>query len=160
MPDKNLKKFVREQAIKGTNPSELRDGLILNGWNSKDVDKAISEAYGLKKKIKTTGLLIIVLLIIIFTISLLLLFTELFYSDTEIVDDEPEEVIDEEPEQIVDKELEELFEHRCASKQDIFLKEACYLEEVETGYKCEDLNNEELFFCNRVLESYLIGTFS
>lgn len=145
MTNKNLKKFIRQQALRGQDPNQLRQGLIMNGWEQKDVDKIISEVYGFKKKVKKTSVIIILILVIIFSISLLLLFKELF--STEIV-----------PEPPTRNGQQPIIDDSCASIDDITLKEDCYLEEIKQGFGCEDLTREETFFCNRVLESYLIGS--
>lgn len=145
MTNKNLKKFIRQQALRGQDPNQLRQGLLLNGWEQKEVDNIISEVYGFKKKVKKTSVIIILILIIIFSISLLLLFKELFYTD--IVQEPPTR-----------NGQQPIIDDSCASINDITLKEDCYLEEIKQGFGCEDLTNEETFFCNRVLESYLIGS--
>lgn len=147
LTNKNLKKFVRQQAIRGQDPNRLREGLILNGWEREDVDKTISEIYGFKKKIKKTTVFIILLLIIIFSISLLLLFKDLLYTDLTPEDEPP-----------MRNGSEEIIDDSCASIEDISLKEECYLEEIKQGYGCEDLSDDEMFYCNRVLENYLISS--
>ena len=144
----NLKRFIREQAIKGQDPEQLREGLILNGWERKDVDKAINEVYGLKKKIKKTAITIIILLVIIFSLSLLLIFGDLYFNDK---DEEPTE-----NERPTPPPTEPETEDSCTAINNITLKEDCYLEEIQRGFNCENLNEEETFYCNRVLEIYLL----
>jgi len=50
LSNNNLKKFIKQQAIKGEDPEKIRSSLILNGWNAQEVDKTIKEVYGFKKK--------------------------------------------------------------------------------------------------------------
>ena len=154
MSYKNLKKFVREQAIKGADPEKLREGLILNGWDKKDVEQAITEVYSLKKKIKTGSILIIILIVIILSVSLLLIFSNVDFSDSP-TDIEPP-IISNGDENGEEKEIE----HRCAEVQDISEKEECYYEEIQLGFACEGLSAQETFYCNRVLEIFLLDAFS
>lgn len=145
----NLKKFVKEQAIREEDPERLKEGLILNGWERGDVEKAIKEVYGLKKRIKKTGITIIIILILIFSVSLLLLFNEL-YTESDEPKEEPSTKIEEEPEE----------KTGCAAKDEIEAKEQCYLDKIKEGYYCENLSSEETFYCNRVLETYIMDAYN
>ena len=142
---KTLIKFVRQQAIKGESPERLREGLLLNGWDSADVDKAIAEVYSLKNKVKKTFIVLVILVVIVLSLSLLLLFRTLYFDDGTLPDE-------------VDKKPVVVEEKTCVGISDVILKEDCYLDEIKKGYSCEDLSSEESFFCNRVLEFYLLDS--
>ncbi len=151
MSYKDLKRFVRDQAIRGADPERIREGLLLNGWDRKDVDKAINEIYGLKKKIRTGTQVLIVLIVLILTLSLLLIFRNLYFGEPLTEPGEPREPSvgngEEQP-------------TTCADIADMTLKEDCYLEKIKQGFSCESLSEEETFYCNRVLESHLLDAFS
>lgn len=145
---KNLKKFIQEQALRGVNPQSLKEGLVLNGWDEGDVEREIADAYGLKKKIKKTGLIIIVVLILILSVSLLLLFTDL-YSSPDINT----------PNTNNNNNQISLETDDCPSITDGAVKDQCYLKKIETGFSCDGLSSTESFYCNRVLEVYLLSLF-
>jgi len=141
----NLKKFIKERALRGEKPETLREGLILNGWNQKDVDKAISEVYNNKKKIIKTFLLIIILFIIIVSISLLLIFKNYWnISSNNDLDGQ--------------KEIYQKNTDSC-ELVNYSMKEDCYLKKIEKGFNCENLIEEELFLCNRALDFFMLETF-
>ena len=145
MPQPNLKQFVRQQAMKGENPDKLKEGLILNGWNRAEVEKVVDEVYGLKKKIKKTGLILVVLIVIILSLSLILIFKEL-QTETTPTPQQPR------PGQPTTTDT-------CEAITDMEEKEECYREKIQDGYMCEDLREENLFYCSRVLESVLTEPF-
>ena len=146
-----MKRFVRDQAIRGADPERVREGLLLNGWDKKDVDNAIKDIYGLKKKIKAGTQILIVLIVLILALSLLLIFRNLYFGEPLPVPEEPRGPLvsngEEQP-------------RTCADITDMTLKEECYLEKIEQGFSCESLSEEETFYCNRVLESHLLDAFS
>ena len=144
----NLKKFVRDQAIRGEDPKRLREGLILNGWDRVDVDHAIEEVYGLKSKIKKTSVFIVILLVVIFSVSLLLIFGDLYDLSGDDLSRDSSVVIDDSK------------SSSCASFSDLSDKESCYLKKIESGFLCDGLSGDETFFCNRVLEVYLLDAFA
>jgi hypothetical protein len=137
----NLKQFIKQQAIKGENPDRLKEGLILNGWDRAEVEKVVNEVYGLKKKIKKTGLILVILIILILSLSLILIFRELEGEETPITPQEPK------------------LTDTCRTITNIEQKEECYLNKIKEGYMCENLKEEELFYCNRVLEVFLTEEF-
>jgi hypothetical protein len=138
-----LRKFVKQRALLGDSPEKLREGLILNGWDRKDVERVISEVYYIKKKIRFGFIMFVVLLIVFFSVSLLLIF-----GDFKIVDDVP-----------INPPFKPVVSDACAFISDIVLKEDCYLEEIKNGFSCQGLSDEESFFCSRVLEVYLLDSF-
>jgi len=141
-----LKKFVKEQAIRGEDPSRLKQGLLLNGWDRADVDRVISEVYGFKRKVLRTGLIVVVLLIVVLSLSLLLIYND--FSGVSVDDSS-----------VVVPSVD-VVDDSCLSLREISLKEACYLEEIKNGFYCEDLDEIESFFCSRVLENYIIEEYS
>ena len=141
MSYKNLKKFVQQQAIRGEDPVKLKEGLLLNGWDRAHVDRAISEVYGFKRKVLKISLFVIVSLIVVLSVSLLLIFGDLY--------DDPSQNV---PSPINQSLSEDFSNKPCSSFDDASLKDECYLEKVKDGFECDGLSGEELFFCNRVLE--------
>ncbi len=145
MSYKQLKKFIKEQAIRGENPAAIRDGLIMNGWDAQDVDRAISDVYGKKKKILGAGLFFVLILIIVSSISLLFIYSEL--TDEKIPTDD---------DTTTRPSLEE--HDSCKTIDDAYERELCYIEEIEDGYECEDLTGEDAIDCSRALEVHIRAT--
>ncbi|MFP4567950.1 MAG: hypothetical protein ACLFN8_03315 [Candidatus Woesearchaeota archaeon] len=151
----NLKQFVRQQAIRGESPDKLKEGLILNGWNAKEVDDVIKETYGLKKKINKTIIFLVILLIIVFSLSLFLIFNNLYYEQEQIPNTPPTQNRD----LITTQNETQETKHECQLINNIEEKEDCYFTHIKEGFDCDNLNTQEEFHCNRVLENYMLTLF-
>ncbi len=148
----NLKQFVRQQALRGETPEKLREGLILNGWDAKDVDSAIKETYNIKKKISKSIIILSIILVLAFTTSLILLFNTLYFDD-----DTTDEIPRNTNTQNETHTNNLTQDNNCISIDELSNKEDCYLEKIKQGYDCTDLSEIEEFYCTRTLESYLLN---
>lgn len=154
----NLKQFIRQQALRGERPEKLREGLILNGWDAKDVDQAIKEVYGIKKRISKTVIILSIILVLVFTTSLTLIFNELYFDeDLQEETDEKTNKDNINKEEIDDDQSELAEDESCAGIENINEKENCYLNEIKDGYDCSELSEDEEFYCMRTLEAHLLS---
>lgn len=151
-----LKKFVKQQALKGKNPETLREELMLHGWNESDVTMAINEVYGAKKKITKTILFLIIIIFVVSSISLLLLFKDLYSTNNDVPKPNENQNSQENniPNQNINLNLDT--EDNC-EELEYALKENCYLEKIKQNYDCSNLSGDELIFCSRTLENYLLN---
>lgn len=144
----DLKKYVREQALRGVNPDELKKALIMNGWDARDVVSVVDDVYGLKKKIGRLGVFLVVLLVLVFSVSLLLLYFNLSGSlvvDSPVVGDNSSNVV--------------VPVSPCSDISDGVIKDECYFDLVSDGFVCDDLVGDELFYCTRALELFILESF-
>lgn len=143
----DLKKYVREQALRGVNPDELKKALIMTGWDARDVVSVVDGVYGLKKKIGRLGVFLIVLLVLVFSVSLLLLYFNLSGSlvvDSPVVGVDSSVVVPLSP---------------CSDILDSVVKDECYFVLVSDGFVCDELFGDELFYCSRALELFILESF-
>lgn len=154
--DKKLYRYVKNQYKNKVDLMIVRQNLLNNGWPQEEVDEAISKVTTPSNK-KKYVFLISVILVIGLSFSLMSMLNEA--SEPINTERDSNNEINSEDNQ---EELEEISQDESEQDincEDVFDKDACYLEKIEKGsFDCEPLEDPvERTACYRAYESFLLG---
>jgi len=145
MVDERLRSYVEKAMRHNADPGKLKHTLIVTGWPRRDVEQAISDAYGSRPAAKGKNMVVtlVVLLAVIILVGVILLI-----SRTPSTQDN---------QTYIQQTNKASTTNKCAAVHGDEAKDQCYQELAAQGFDCGSLSDEtEKGFCFRALEYYLV----
>lgn len=145
-----LSEFVSEQIRGGANPNELKAHLVGNGWKESDVNIAINEVLGKRRRSRLLFGLLGIVLVGILALVLISIAKNASEGETPKQNN---------PTGGLETLKTEIPSETCASKEDSIEKDECYKTILKSGFECGSLpSGVEQTYCIRAYEElYIVG---